>query len=48
MVLAKGAGSGDGNAQNGFAGYRAASFSGPLPACFCSGPWPSTALRQRL
>ena len=39
MVLAKGAGSGNGNAQHGFAGYFAASFSGPLP---------STAFRQRL
>ena len=39
MVRAKGAGSGNGNAHNGFAGYFAASVSGPLP---------STALRQRL
>ena len=39
MVLAEGAVSGHGNAQNGYAGYCAAPFSGPLP---------STALRQRL
>ncbi len=39
MVLAKGAGSGDGNAQRGFVHYRAAPFSGPLP---------STTFRQRL
>jgi hypothetical protein len=37
MVLAKGAGPGNGNTQKG--GYLAASFSGSLP---------STALRQRL
>jgi hypothetical protein len=39
MVFAEGSVSGDGNAQNVFAGYCAAPFSGALP---------STALRQRL
>jgi hypothetical protein len=39
MVFTKGPGPGNGNAQCGFAGYSAASVSGPLP---------STTLRQRL
>jgi hypothetical protein len=39
MVAAKGSGSGNGNAQDGFAGYCAASFSGSLPC---------TDFRQRL
>jgi len=39
VVAAKGAGSRNGNAQDGFAGYLEASISVPLP---------STAFRQRL
>jgi hypothetical protein len=39
VVAAKGAGPGNGDTQNGLAGYAAA------PG---SGPWPSTAFRQRL
>ncbi len=55
MVASKGAGPGNSNAHDGFAGYCAASFSGPLtagsgpwPAFSCSGSFPSTAFRQRL
>ncbi len=44
VVFAKSAVSGDGKAQNGLADYCAA----PLPGLACSGPWPSTAWRQRL
>ena len=44
VIFAKGAVSGDGKAQNGLAGYCAA----PSPGLPSSGPWPSTACRQRL
>jgi len=44
VVFAKGACSGNGNAQSGLTGYNPA----PLSESSTAGAWPSTTLRQRL